>query len=631
MNAFTPRSLADSSAGGPGPGPGPQGLVGPIGPIGPQGPIGLQGPQGSPGAQGPTGQDGQQGIQGVQGVQGPAGEIGMLVGYFEYQVPSALPPNGMIPLDWDAPNTSPAYQITQGQSLLNSNINTPSVGHVFVYVTTVLDPSGWVDGGQIQGPMGLQGPQGVPGLDGVDGTLVTADDVAPANPINGQLWYDTVGAQLYVWYDDPTSAQWVIAVNQPVSPPPALPPLNFLPLAGGTLTGPLVLAGNAAAPLQAVPLQQLQSGLAGYLPLTNPIVTGAPYLPLAGGTLAGPLSIPTPTDFILGGGISGQVLTTANGAGALSWSGPYALATALANYLQLTGGMLTGSLAGTDATFTNGISTLAVTIDTPATDNSAINYVIGGTNYGYVGALVNTGMYVTNNISGTNLNIANADGSIYTNAPYIYSQNISNAGTVTSGALVSNGNSTINGSEIIYGSLTIPSNGSNIIMYGASGVYSDANVFGYGESGSIGLGTSWRYTFDKTTGTRVWYDSNSSQEMILDPSANLIIRGSLSQGSNVDLKRDVADAPDGIVEVRLMRPRRYHRRIHDNPPSDVEWTVLDREELGFVAQEMQEALPHAVLEHEPDTLAIELMPLIAALTNAVKDLDTRLAALEAAR
>jgi len=49
----------------------------------------------------------------------------------------------------------------------------------------------------------------------------------------------------------------------------------YLPLAGGTMTGSLLLKANAAAPLEAVTLQQLTGG----------------YLPLTGGTLSGALTL----------------------------------------------------------------------------------------------------------------------------------------------------------------------------------------------------------------------------------------------------------------------------------------------------------------------------------------------------
>ena len=45
--------------------------------------------------------------------------------------------------------------------------------------------------------------------------------IAPASPQVGQLWWDSVGGQLYVWYNDGNSSQWVIAVNAAASLLPA--------------------------------------------------------------------------------------------------------------------------------------------------------------------------------------------------------------------------------------------------------------------------------------------------------------------------------------------------------------------------------------------------------------------------
>jgi hypothetical protein len=43
------------------------------------------------------------------------------------------------------------------------------------------------------------------------GPPVTISDTAPASPAVGALWWDSVGGQLYVWYTDPNTSQWVIA------------------------------------------------------------------------------------------------------------------------------------------------------------------------------------------------------------------------------------------------------------------------------------------------------------------------------------------------------------------------------------------------------------------------------------
>jgi hypothetical protein len=59
-------------------------------------------------------------------------------------------------------------------------------------------------------------------LDGIDNIVhgidirsagITISDTAPSSPRAGQLWYDSVGGQTYIWFVDIDSSQWVIAVN----------------------------------------------------------------------------------------------------------------------------------------------------------------------------------------------------------------------------------------------------------------------------------------------------------------------------------------------------------------------------------------------------------------------------------
>ena len=61
-----------------------------------------------------------------------------------------------------------------------------------------------------------------------------------------------------------------------------------LPLTGGAMSGAITLAGNATQPLQAVPLQQLNSAVAG-----------GPFLPLSGGTVASHITSTTAADSTL--------------------------------------------------------------------------------------------------------------------------------------------------------------------------------------------------------------------------------------------------------------------------------------------------------------------------------------------
>jgi len=45
---------------------------------------------------------------------------------------------------------------------------------------------------------------------------VTISATAPASPSVGSLWWDSNGGQLYLWYDDGTSQQWVVVINAAV-------------------------------------------------------------------------------------------------------------------------------------------------------------------------------------------------------------------------------------------------------------------------------------------------------------------------------------------------------------------------------------------------------------------------------
>ena len=61
------------------------------------------------------------------------------------------------------------------------------------------------------------------------GGSITTGDVAPTTPQPGTLWWDSVGGQLYVWYTDANSSQWIIAVNTANFPSitiGATPPVN---------------------------------------------------------------------------------------------------------------------------------------------------------------------------------------------------------------------------------------------------------------------------------------------------------------------------------------------------------------------------------------------------------------------
>jgi hypothetical protein len=119
------------------------------------------------------GPPGPQGPLGPPGPQGPPGRTALIVGSFSLQPPSALPPDGFFPIDWDGPgNPAVAYQMVEGEALVDTNTD-----DVWVFCGTAIDPSAWINLGQVQGPPGPQGAQGVEGPPG------------PAPPPMVQLFY----------------------------------------------------------------------------------------------------------------------------------------------------------------------------------------------------------------------------------------------------------------------------------------------------------------------------------------------------------------------------------------------------------------------------------------------------------
>jgi hypothetical protein len=49
-------------------------------------------------------------------------------------------------------------------------------------------------------------------LAGASGGSITISDTPPSSPSPGDPWWDSTDGTLYIWYDDGTSAQWVVAV-----------------------------------------------------------------------------------------------------------------------------------------------------------------------------------------------------------------------------------------------------------------------------------------------------------------------------------------------------------------------------------------------------------------------------------
>ena len=102
----------------------------------------------------------------------------------------------------------------------------PGALQVRVDGITIVQPVGGGSGGSAA-------PAPAPLPAGSD-TIVTVGIDPPAAPSVGDLWFDSASAQLFVWFDDGSSTQWVPATNQP-GPTPG-PVTVLTPASGDTVT-----------------------------------------------------------------------------------------------------------------------------------------------------------------------------------------------------------------------------------------------------------------------------------------------------------------------------------------------------------------------------------------------------------
>ena len=234
-----------------------EGPPGPPGPPGPLGPLGPPGPAGSMGTAGPIGPQGPAGPQGTPGPIAPAG----LTWKGAYQIGATYNLNEVV-----AYNNASYWAVASvpaGQ--------TPPIGpgtNAYWAFLAALGPQGPA------GSPGSAGPQGPPGPQGIQG----APGAVPEAPTDGQSYArdgQTASWNAAYLASNPAGYQTAAQVTTALAP--------YTPLAGGTMTGPLTLAANAASALQPVTLQQMNAA------------TGA-YLPLSGGTLSGALTTPTLTN-----------------------------------------------------------------------------------------------------------------------------------------------------------------------------------------------------------------------------------------------------------------------------------------------------------------------------------------------
>lgn len=326
------------------------------------------------GMPGPPGPPGPPGGDGPAGPPGPPGSVTTIVGAFGAErAPGELPPDGIIPIDWDGPGRPPVdLQLATGEALIyqSATDDDPLDQHIFVYTGF------WTDIGRTEGqpgPIGPQGavgpigPQGGPGPagpQGAGGPLGSQGPVGPPGPAGPQGLVGPAGPQGVrgpIGERGETGDKGDTGLQGPTGEtgPPSLPDapagstygrlnaswVQVLPLSGGTVNGGLTVAGDtllvgdarAIGPLSLDndPTQPDHAATKRYTDALVPDL--APYLRRDGGSMTGALLLASdPT-------IADQAATKRYAD---------ALVPDLDPYLRKDGGVMTGPLNVPDGTVT---------------------------------------------------------------------------------------------------------------------------------------------------------------------------------------------------------------------------------------------------------------------------------------
>ena len=126
---------------------------------------------------------GPTGPAGPTGPTGPQGVATTIVGEFSTREPTDLPPDGLIPADWDGPGTFPGgWQMIVGTALINNNPASATLGNLWQFVGTLL-AAGWIDVRQVVGSTGPTGPSGADSI--VPGPTGPIGPTGPPLPTGG--------------------------------------------------------------------------------------------------------------------------------------------------------------------------------------------------------------------------------------------------------------------------------------------------------------------------------------------------------------------------------------------------------------------------------------------------------------
>lgn len=464
------------------------------------------------------------------------------------------------------------------------------------------------------------------------GTVIVSDN--PPAPTDGLLWFDSVGSQLYVQYNDGSSSQWVVAVNN---------------------------SGITDAPIDGTTYAR---NSANWAHLTHSDITDwAASVPAA-----------STTNPLMSGTVAiGSATTWARADHVHPTDTSRAAATALANYLPLTGGTLTGALNGTSIVLSGGLQ--AITTISIAGPSANANAYMGffqpafATRQGYIG-YVNNGIILNNDITGAQINLPAGGGVGVTGT---ITAGVINCGNITASQVYAAGGASVLGANHYFGYPTATS----FVAYTASGynyfqfqsgwywrwntssgqldwignnavwvsILTDGSVnstAGFRYQSNAAIGWAWSSPFLNTyvggtyIGGLIYSTGAANQWQIswiaVNTNGNAYATASGSTqfswpvtSSDIRLKKNIVPAnKDALVAINSLKVVEADMKPFEGAANQ-HWNWI-----LTANQELDDAIPHSYVAppDEDKYASVNTYPLVAALIKAVQQLTARVAALE---
>ena len=468
-----------------------------------------------------------------------------------------------------------------------------------------------LSGGTLTGPLQLNADPTTPleaaTKEYVDDNViaVTVADAAPLSPRNGALWFDSMSCQLYVSYQDPSSQQWVVAVNGIA----ALS--NYLPLIGGTLTGDLTVEATLAIDGSAT-----ASGT-GYLTINGAPTKGQDIVGSVGGLNRWLIA--------LGNGAAETGSNVGSDFGIYNYNDAGAMLSAALSIERSTGTVtMTGlNSDGTGLLLQRASGPAYIQFDAPvgsgmgvwSTRGSSQRWEIDlGNNTAESGSNAGSDFVITSyNDAGaylaTPLFINRATGTV--------SMSAVNLGTTASQSTAINVAGTLGQSPPGPMLVAAPNANDCFISFVVSGSFGaqfglSANSYFYQGGWSYGNGAVYN----------IWTS-----------------RDFANPACDYRIKADVAPLRSTWDHIKALKPISYRQKETGalRAPADARPIIEadDRERWGFIAHELQETLGETAstgVRDDPDLLqAPNMMMLVAALTKTMQEMQLRIEELEAAR